>query len=191
MTDKLYDGAVAFRKLEDIRYKFILGRKAQLTELYITFDLTHFHHLAGLHKLTDIWIATVSRKFIVQDILDNKITYNKIATSNYISSIDDRINLLADFENIIDNNELVFRYGKLNKCSSIDAKYLLSTPYFGNEVYIFLSCVKGKDYSCRSFFLKGSKDYTERLPKYTLLYKEKIDMTIGTSVVQLNKLKKP
>ena len=62
MTDKLYDGAVAFRKLEDIRYKFILGRKAQLTELYITFDLTHFHHLAGLHKLTDITIIKYQNK---------------------------------------------------------------------------------------------------------------------------------
>ena len=48
MADKLYDGAAAFKKLENIRYKFILGRKAQLTELYITFDSIHFHHLAGL-----------------------------------------------------------------------------------------------------------------------------------------------
>lgn len=188
MSDKLYDGAVAFQKLEKIRYKFILGRKAKLTELHITFDSTHFHHLAGLHKLTDIWISSISRKFIVRDILSGKITYNKIAASAYISAISRRIDLLTDFEKLIDNNKLVFRYGKLNKYSAIDAEYLLSTPYVGNDIYIFLSHIGNDNYYCRSFFPKESRDYTERLPKYTLLYKEKIDVAAGTSIVQFNRL---
>lgn len=189
MADKLYDGAAAFKKLENIRYKFILGRKAQLTELYITFDSIHFHHLAGLHKLTDIWISTVSRKFIVRDIINGDITYTMLSKSAYISSISKRIDLLVDFENLIDSNNLVFRYSGLNKYSSINAEYLLSTPHAGNDVYIFLDLIENNRYYCRSFFPKeGKKDYTERLPKYTLLYKEKFNLLAGQSIVQLNKL---
>lgn len=60
--DKLYECATAYQKLLNVNYKIILGRKGKLIELRICFESIHFHHLIGLHKLTDLRIARGNRK---------------------------------------------------------------------------------------------------------------------------------
>lgn len=52
--DLLQECALAFQSLLVYEYHFLIGRKGQLKEFYLTFQKADFHHLAGLHKLKDI-----------------------------------------------------------------------------------------------------------------------------------------
>ena len=49
--ENLQSIAKAFAKLLDIEYRMIIGRKGKTTENTLRFDASHFHHLAGFHKL--------------------------------------------------------------------------------------------------------------------------------------------
>ena len=93
-------------------------------------------------------------------------------------------------ENILDDNRLIFRYNnKANSFSLIHAEYLLSTDYNQDIVYIFLDKIgNGDQFFCRSFFPKTGKDYTEGQARYALLYKEKVRISTGERIVQLDKL---
>lgn len=188
--DKLYECASAYQKLLDVRYKIILGRKGKLTELYIDFEPVYFHHLIGLHKLSDLRISRANRETVFQNILAGKITYNFIEQSKYFHIIRRRFSPFADFEKLLDQNTLIFRYNaRLNQFSVIEADYLLSTPHEGTDIYIFIAKGQNKDgYFCRSFFPKEGKDYTESQPRYTMLYKEKINLATGETVVQYDRL---
>ncbi len=188
--DKLQECAKAFEKLLTVKYNIIIARKTKQVNITLQFDKVDFHHLAGLHKLQDIRISRANRTSSFDNILNNKINFQTISSSRYISQVSDRLEPLAHIENLLDSNELVFKYNtRTNTFSLIQADYLLSTPYSGNDVYIFLS--KNKDnenYFCRSFFPKDKKDYTIGQAQYILLYKEKINLITGKEEIQFNRL---
>lgn len=188
--DKLYACVHAFEKLLDVQYRIIIGRKRKTTNLHLSFSKIDFHHLMGLGKLKDLRIATQNRGTVFDEILAGKITYETIAKSRYLSLIENRFQPLSYIETLLDNNRLIFRYNmKSNHFSLIEADYLLSTPYAENNIYIFLAKHKdAEQYFCRSFFPKEQKDYTKGQPVYTMLYKEKIYISTGTTQVQYDRL---
>ena len=188
--DKLTDCAHAFERLLNIQYRITVGRKGTAVNLSIGFSKLDFHHLMGLGKLKDLRIATKNRGTVFDDILSEKISYETIAKSHYIHLIENRFQPLSDIETVLDDNRLVFRYNtKLNLFSLIEADYLLSTPYKGNDIYIFLAKHQNAEqYFCRSFFPKEQKDYTKGQAVYTLLYKEKIFFKTGLSQIQYDRL---
>lgn len=92
------------------------------------------------------------------------------------------------FEHLLDSNQSIFRYNKsLRYFSMIEATYLLSTPYQNTDIYIFLDH-KEESFFCRSFFPKEDADYTKGQPIYTLLKKEKINLSTGNVITQCNRL---
>lgn len=188
--DKLLNCVLSFEKLLDIQYRIIVGHKGQRTELLIGFSKWDFHHLMGLGKLKDLRISTKNREAVFNEILSEKITYEAISKSRYLHLIESRFQSLAYIEQFFDDNCLVFRYNsKLNQFSLIEAHYLLSTPYKGNDIYIFIT--EDKDigrYFCRSFFPKEQKDYTRGQPIHTMLYKEKILLSTGETQVQYDRI---
>lgn len=188
--DHLLECAKAFERLLDIQYHIILGRKNQLTELTLRFDPTEFHHLVGLHKLRDLRLARGNREKIFQQILSKTICMEDIKKSRYFPEIQDRIGLFDKVEHFLDSNKLIFRYNeKLQTFSMIEAEYLLSTPYKGTDIYIFLDRhTEEGHFFCRSFFQKGEKDYTKGQAVYTLLKKEKTILSTGKTVVQYDRL---
>ncbi len=188
--DQLLRCAAAYHKLLDITYKIILGRKGQRSELQIIFEPVSFHHLIGLHKLTDLRIARANREKVFLDILNGKITYNFISQSKYFQLIERRFLPFSSLESLLDQNRLVFRYNmKSNRFSLIEADYLLSTPFIENDVYIFLAKHEDTEqYFCRSFFPKEQKDYTKGQAVCTMLYKEKICLSKGTVQIQYDRL---
>lgn len=188
--DQLWKCASAYEKLLDITYKIILGRKGKLAELQISFEAVYFHHLMGLHKLTDLRISRANREKIFQDILMGKISYDSIARSRYFSEIECRFHPFLSLESLLDQNKLIFRYNqKANYFSLIEADYLLSTPFEGNDIYVFIAKKHDTDlYFCRSLFPKGQHDYTKGQTIYTMLYKEKIFLHKGYSEVQYDRL---
>jgi hypothetical protein len=188
--DKIQECAKAFERLLDTQYHIVIGRKEKSIDLTVEFAPIDFHHLMGLGKLKDLRIATQNREQVFSYILNGTISDSVIHKSRYVSQIQNRFSPLAAIEQIFDDNRLIFRYNeKKYAYSSIQADYLLSTPYANNDIYIFLS---RKDplnmFFCRSFFPKENKDYTIGQPVYTLLYKEKITISTGEKEVQYDRL---
>lgn len=188
--DKLCNCVTAFDKLLDLQYRIIIGRKGKATELCIGFSKLDFHHLMGLGKLKDLRIATRNRGIVFDEILSGKTTYKTISKSRYLHLIENRFQPLTQIESLFDDNRLIFRYNmKLNHFSLIEADYLLSTPYAGNDVYIFLARQDDTErYFCRSFFPKEQKDYAAGQAVYTMLYKEKIRLSTGEVQIQYDRL---
>ena len=188
--DKLRNTAEGFRSLLDTQYHIIIGRKGKSVELTIEFKPIDFHHLMGLGKLKDLRIATQNRESVFFGILNGTITYASICKSRYIDQIENRFVPLSCIEQIFDDNKLIFRYNeKRNQFSLIEADYLLSTPFSGNDIYIFIE-EKGDSglFFCRSFFPKDKKDYTVVQPQFTLLFKKKITVSTGERVIQYDRL---
>lgn len=175
--DKLYESAKGFEKLLNTKYYIKLGRKNKLCEIELIFSKWDFHHLMGLGKLTDLKISKNNRTKVFEDIINGKIKYEDISKSETIYAIADRFQPLSNIESILDCNEVVFRYNKKEKVfSSIEADFLMSTYFKNNEIYIFLGKNNEEKCFCKSFFPKTGKDYTERQAKFTLIYKEKINL---------------
>ena len=191
MSDKLLRCALAFQNLLDIQYEIIIGRKGQLTKILLSFSETEFVHLAGLHKLVDNeFIRTASRKKVFDGILNGEISYNAISQSENFGFVKERIEYFEFLENMLDSNEIIFKYNeKKNTFSLIQADYLLQSNFNCTEIYIFIDKLKDSDHHfCRSFFPKGERDYTAGQIKYTLLYKKKINKKTGKSIVQYDRL---
>lgn len=188
--DYLQICANAFERLLDIKYHIVLGRKGKLTELNILFDPVEFHHLIGLHKLRDLRLSRGNREKIFHQILDGHISMTDLKKSRYFPAIQKRIEPFSQIESFLDSNKLVFRYNqKLQSFSLIDAEYLLSTPYEGTDVYIFLDQLpEPNNFFCRSFFPKENKDYTKGQAVYTLLKKEKITLSTKKIITQYDRL---
>ena len=103
----------------------------------------------------------------------------------------DRIIPLIGLENMLDGNNMIFRYNeKAQRFSVIKADYLLEGV--ANEIPAFLFLGKRnedeKEQMCRTFFRIGDIDYTQGQPQYTLLKKEKRNLVTGEVVIQYDKL---
>lgn len=189
--DRLVKCAFSYQKMLNLEYHMIIARKGKTLDLKVSFNVLNFHHLAGIHKLKDLTIATSNREKVFNDILSSKITLENIRKSNYSKDCLERINFLGEIESLFDKNNLIFNYNeKLQMFSVIQADFLLTTPLDGKDVYIFLSKDNNDKYFCRSFFPKGNKDYTKGQARYTLLYKEKINLLTGETIIQYDKLHK-
>ena len=183
---------MAFEALLNYEYHFIIGRKGQLKEFYLTFDKSDFHHLIGLHKLRDITqIQQGMREKIFYKILRGEISEELIKKSSYYDQMESRIVPLTSLEEMLDGNNLIFRYNeKIQKFSLIKAEYLLEGKADNIPVFLFLGKRNKdeKEQMCRTFFRIEDKDYTEGQPKYTLLKKEKVHLPTGNAVTQFDKL---
>ncbi len=188
--DKLQQCAKAFEKLIDKQYHIIIGRKGKPIDINLLFEATDFHHLLGLHKLKDIEALSGKRETVFRNILTERTSLSMIEKSVYFNEMENRITPFTRLEQIFDDNKFIFRYNeKQNKFSSIQADYLLSTPYDNTDIYIFLAQKTQPDFFfCRSFFPKETTDYTLGQPRYTLLFKEKITIHTGQREVQYDRL---
>ena len=190
--DLLKKCALSFQKLLEYEYHFVIGRKGQLREFRLGFDMADFHHLAGLHKLKDIaQIQQGMREKIFEKILQGDISMRLLEKSSYYSQMEGRILPLTGLERFLDDNQMIFRYNeKIRKFSVIKADYLLEGNANLIPSYLFLGARKEdeKEQMCRTFFRIEDKDYTEGQPKYTLLKKEKVHLPTGNMVTQFDKL---
>jgi len=188
--DKLMTCAIAYQNLLDVSYRCIIGRKGKLKEFTLIFDMYHFHHLAGLHKLSDIPKIRGNRERVFKNILLGELTYDDISESKDFQSIQSRLDYLHELENFMDSNSIIFNYDKRNNPSSrIEAAYLLQNAVDSEILYFFID---KDDYSNnfmgKSFFPKGHIDFTIAQPRWTLLFKEKIDRSNKKNIIQYDKL---
>lgn len=190
--DLIQECAYSFQILLNYEYHFWIGRKGVLREFHLTFDKSDFHHLLGLHKLKDIaQIQQGMREKIFDKILNGNISENLIKKSAYYEQMKERIVPLLGLEEMLDDNNMIFRYNeRVQKFSVIKADYLLEGN--ANEIPAFLFLGKRNsdesEQMCRTFFRKGDIDYTMGQPQYTLLKKEKINLETGESSIKYNRL---
>ena len=184
--------ATAFQHLLPYEYHFVIGRKGQMREFNLNFDKADFHHLLGLHKLKDIaQIQQGMREKIFDKILSGEINDELIRKSAFFNQMESRLIPLIGLEEMLDGNNLIFRYNaKIQKFSLIKADYLLEG--YANKISSFLFLGKRDDdessQMCRTFFRISDVDYRIGQPQYTLLKKEKRNLLTGESIVQFNRL---
>ncbi|MCM1188469.1 MAG: PBECR4 domain-containing protein [bacterium] len=189
--DLLLQCAQNFKRLIPYQYRMVIGRKGKTLDFTVSFSNTDFHHLAGLHKLRDnARFQTGKRADILQEILDGRLTFSTAKQSDFFYEMEPRLLPLAELENFLDSNKLIFRYNpKANPFSAIKADYLLENDFRGTPVYLFLAQRSGENtLFCRTFFPKSDKDYTHGHPRYTLLKKEKLCLTTGEIITQYDRL---
>ena len=185
--------AKSYKKLLDIEYQFILGRKTKQISFSVFFDEHQFYHLAGLQYLVDI--ATLlygDRKKIFNLILDKQIKETQISLSHFYPLIKERVEHLEFLESIFDSNKTVFKYNpQTHAFSAIESEFLMKNEVKSRNVFTFLSQDKstGK-YFCRSFFPQTDKDYSIGQTNWTLLYKKKIQKSTGIETVLYDRLRK-
>lgn len=173
------------------QYRFTLGRKGKRKEITLGFSETDFHHLVGLHKLKDMEIARANRYSVFKEILAGHITYKTLTKSEFFDRISSRIQIFPNFECLLDQDHLVFRYNKkLYPYSAIESEFLLKMGdgTILDIAFLFLDQGKQDIYYCRSFFPMERTDYTKGQMQYALLRKEKICLSTGIKQIQYDRL---
>lgn len=189
--DILRQSAQAFARLLDYEYDIVIGRKGQSVAFTLAFAPSHFHHLAGLHKLRDtVFFVTGKREKIFDKILAGKITLDDAEKSSYFHEISRRLENVARLESLLDSNYLVFRYQpKIARFSKIQADFVLEHQIDTELFYLFLVEEVGTcQQICTSFFPKENIDYTKGHTKYTLLKKVKRNIRTGACETQVDRL---
>lgn len=188
--NNINDCVEAYQQLLNVAYRFVIGKKGKSLSFVLKFDKASCYHLMGLQHLKDIDALGGNREKVYDRILNKKIDRQMVEASTYYKDINDRVHYLTYLESMLDSNETVFKYHKrFNKYSRIDAEFLLSNEMFNTELYLFIDRDEGENYFCRSFFPKTGRDYTENQPRYTLLYKEKINLATGNTMVLYDRAK--
>lgn len=188
--DILKECALAYQNLLNIQYNIIVGKKKKLSYITISFKKAEFHHLIGLQYLKDLPYLKEDRTKIFNQIVDDQISYEDLKKSPQFPEVEGRIYLFKHLEEFLDSDNLVFKYhSNANNYSLIQATYLLKNQYAGNDIYIFIDenpapCM----FYCRSFFQKGTRDYTANMPIMAVLYKEKYNIETNRSIIYMDKL---
>lgn len=174
--NNILDTAIAYNKLTQIEYEITLAKKNKVVSLHIIFQKNKFYHLAGLQYLTDIHELDDDRESVFNNIINLNITNKKIESSQYYSRIQERVDYLANLEQIFDSNDTIFKYDPNNNSitTSIKGEYLMQNNIQNRDVFVFLDKEKDGSYYCRSFFPKEFTDYSKGQSKWTVLSKKKI-----------------
>lgn len=183
--DLLLETAENFKKMFNIKYDILLGKKNKEVNIIITFRCIDFHHLAGLHYIKDLPELKQSREKIFKAICIDSNLREKIYNSKFFPKIENRLIALNQIETLLDNDNLIFNYNyKNNKMSKIRADFLIEA-LDGKKVitYIFGEKIEkcnndkystSKEVYCKSIFPKNKTDYTKFQSKYTVLKLTKI-----------------
>lgn len=189
--NNIYDCIDSFTSLLDTEYHLILGRKGISLSLIISFNKKDCFHLMGLQYLKDRPNLSRDRSEIFNEIKERKITREQIESSDLYDKIAERIDMLPSLEELFDSNETIFKYNsKVNAFSMIQADFLMKNKIRDRNVFLFLSKNHNDRYFCRSFFPETTHDYTKNQASWTLLYKEKNNLSKNQRTILYDRLKR-
>ena len=181
----------AFLPLLNTEYEIILGRKGNTANLNIAFEKKDCFHLVGLQYLKDRPELNRDREKVFDEIAAGRITRKQIESSDFYSTIEERVHFFPLMEAMIDSNDTVFKYNqKANAYSMIEADYLMRNEMESRNLFLFLSQNADNRYFCRSFFPEDKRDYTRNQASWTLLYKKKKNTLAGTEIILYDKIKR-
>lgn len=168
----LAEAANTYLTLLNYSYNFVLGKKGQLVNIHLCFYEHNFYHLAGLHKLKDIYpLLSVPREQGITTIVNRAIESN-YEKSCFYSIIAPRLEILCELEHLLDSDLLAFRFCKNLAHSNIDASFLLESKQ-PLEALLYMKDIGTENkYIFSSITTNDGK--SRRLPKYKILHKEKL-----------------
>lgn len=119
-NDKLHDCASAYLQNSEYEYKIELYSSGTISEASFTLNRSHFMHLSGLEKLSDIINQSeISSLELLNKILDSDITYQDISESSFWGDVfndpqkngvtytlDDRIDTLTHFRDVLNSSNV-------------------------------------------------------------------------------------
>ncbi|MCM1008295.1 MAG: PBECR4 domain-containing protein [Ruminococcus flavefaciens] len=119
-NDKLHDCAAAYLQNSEYEYKIELYNSGTISEASFTLNRSHFMHLSGLEKLSDIINQSeISSSELLNKILDSDITYQDISESSFWGDVfndpqkngvaytlDDRIDTLTNFRDVLNSSNV-------------------------------------------------------------------------------------
>ena len=170
MSDKLFDAANHyFKEMEGKTFLLKAGKKGEILNLKIYFGAEHFKHLIGLQKLQDRPSVLRKSEIVYKEILDSKITFDKIKSSKYLHLMEDRLNCFEKIKEVLFNSKIMSK-SKHGEYKSIKADFLLlkKDEQEGN-IHLFLSNTKnGITIPC-TFFTRQDEKYLKDTIKWTVL----------------------
>lgn len=171
--DVIYEGALNFKRITNVRYNFILSKNRKNFSIDVNFQESDYYHLIGLQYLEDLRIDRNPWNTINNILCDNPtITDDILSKSSYYSCKDDGIKDIESriaesrfLEEYLDEKNVIKIYTLRdikNAQSKIKADYVIFSrrklSYYG--AYIFLRKRKeNNNYCVVSFFKKGSIEY--------------------------------
>ena len=181
--DLLYISACEFQNLLHKQYNAVVGYKGKLTDISFYFLPSHYYHLIGLHKLSDIPKISGNLKIkmaMLKDIINRKITYDDIQKSSFIQEIAERIRYAANIKDIInsiDKGKVILGFnGK--QMTRIQADFLIPQNHSGGYLHLFLNHENKKNlYVPCSFFFSNNDKYMVGQKKFTTLTFEIVDIS--------------
>ena len=184
MSDILYDAAIEYQKLKNVKYKIILGRKGHAYNIMLHFPPESFFHLSGLQHLEDLTFPSTNRERIYKEILKKKLTINDINISVFYDEyfIEERLLNFRFLRDMIESNSFYYLINAREyiRYTTIKADYLCEHKESLRVLYLFLVIerlypkFKNECKGC-SFFTKHDCDYTVGTSKTTTLMIEKIE----------------
>ncbi len=132
------------------------------TVLHLYFTKSHFKHLLGLHKLTDLDAfhpgKGLSAKRVYEHIRNGKITFQTIRKSAHYNKIADRIACFPMIESVFSKKVIVdFNPELLDRCK-LQAEYILYTEYKDGYLHLAIGHDVKRQYP-ESFFYEPTKYY--------------------------------
>lgn len=175
--DNVQRNAIAFSKLVEFEYFFVVAYKGKQKKICLKFAKEDFHHLEGIGQLNDLTYHSMPATKTFQMALEGEITEEKLKKSQkyFSKGVNNKVDYLYLLETFLDNNEIVFNFVKdMTGKTRIDAKMFLYTDMDGNDIYLFIDSADSDVYFGRSFVAKSSYNYRVGQRKLTVLWKEKI-----------------
>lgn len=189
----IYAAAKAYEALLEQQYEFLIVRNRNTPKISMTlcFEKADFHHLCGLHKLTDLTqMRTESRTTIYDKIIKGTYSNDYFCKSKKCNTILDRVQCVERLQDILDSENTTFKFNdRVNFHSRIQADFIIKNEHLTPNLryYYFISELKNSNgqYFGRSCFsrTKTERDYTNGHPTYTILYKERVHISKGEKTV--------
>lgn len=170
----LNEAIVTYEKL--LNYTFILkfkkidAKKEHTIE--IAFLQENFFHLIGLEYLTDIkMFLRGSKSSVYRRIVKQERLRNRIMNSQYFSEISERVNNIANLQNILNKMTKIHYYVR-PYWTDIEADYVIQNVDHNKKSYLFIKCKEDGYYiGCSTIkdqrnFITGNRTYTTTYKRY-------------------------
>lgn len=196
LLDKAID---ACERLRGIEYRITVGKNNSETEIVLTFPVSRFHHMLGLHKLKDVNYLNSgggrNKERIYQAVLQNDYGLrDRITNSIFVDEIIPRLRAISKLEGLLDNNEETY-YSKSNYFSVFNhIDYEFAFHVIDESLHVSFYFAKEIGAGGQARYVMVSTFENEVPPghcrrPHTLLRKAKIDKASGTTKVLFERRK--
>lgn len=195
MSDILYSAASEYKKLENIVYRIVMGRRGKSYSIMLHFPPESFFHLAGLQHLTDLTFPSKNKERVYKEILKKKLTINDIEKSLFYGKwfVEERLKSFCHLKDMIEGDTITYLINakRYITYTSIKADFLCEHKLGLDILYLFLVLEKYHpvfENECKgcSFFRKHDYDYTIGTSRTTTLLIEKEERDADKIVIFKN-----